>query len=103
MSNESATLSYSVQVFAPEPDALIPLDTAAKMAGMPRHIVLVCCRRGLVAPHIDADYGGFYFDREAIRALQRIEYLRSACEVNFAGIEIIQQLMTEVQELRALL
>ncbi len=99
---ETDSLSYPVQVFAPEPDAFYPVEIAAHLARMPRHVVLVCCRRGLVSPRIDPDYGGLYFDQDAIRALQRIEYLRSGCGVNFAGIEIIQQMMTEIQQLRAM-
>lgn len=94
------TESYTLQVFAPEPSALFPIDTAAHLARMPRHIVLVCCRRGLVAPHLDPDYGGLYFDQDAVRTLQRIEYLRKSCGVNLAGIEIILKLMADMEELR---
>src|SRR4051812_1408790 len=101
MSVLTDSLSYEVQLFAPQPDALYPLEVAAQFAGMPRHFVLVCCRRGLVSPQIDPDYGGLYFGHDAIRALQQIEYLRSTCGVNFAGIEIIRELMTEIRELRA--
>ncbi|AHF93237.1 MerR family transcriptional regulator [Opitutaceae bacterium TAV5] len=81
---------------------MFPIDTAARLARMSRHSVLVCCRRGLVTPRLDPVYGGFYFDRDAIRTLQRIEYLRTACGVNLAGIEIILKLMADVEELRAL-
>jgi DNA-binding transcriptional MerR regulator len=91
----------AVELFASEPDVLYPVDVAAQLAGMPRHLVLVCCRRGLVAPRIDPNYGGFYFDETSIRTLQRIEYLRSACAINLAGIHIILQLMAEVEHLRA--
>lgn len=94
--------SYTLQVFATEPDAVFPIDTAAHLARMPRHVVLVCCRRGLVTPQIDPEYGGFYFSQDAVRTLQRIEYLRTACGVNLSGIEIILKLMTDVEELRAL-
>lgn len=97
-----ATDSYTLQLFAPQPDALFPIDTAAQLARMPRHIVLVCCRRLLVTPHVDPNYGGFYFDQDAVRTLQRIEYLRTSCGVNFTGIEIILKLMTDVEELRAI-
>lgn len=97
MLTDTASFSYTVQLFTPEPDALYPLDTAAHLAGMPRHIVLVCCRRGLISPHIDPEYGGFYFDRDAIRTMQRIEYLRSVRGVNLPGIEIILQLMAELR------
>lgn len=94
--------SYSLQVFASDPDALLPLDAAAHLARMPRHTVLICCRRGLVTPRHDPAGDGFYFDRGAIRALQRIKHLRSACGVNLTGIELILKLMADVEELRAL-
>ncbi len=98
----SATESFAMQVFAPASDALFPIDTAAHLAGLPRHVVLVCCRRGMVTPFRDPNYGGFYFDLDAIRTLQRIQYLRTACGVNLTGIELILKLMAEVEELRAL-
>lgn len=93
--------SYTLQIFSPEPDALFPLDVAAQLARMPRHRVLVCCRRGLISPSRDPVYGGVYFDADAIRTLQRIEHLHTACGVNLIGIEIILKLMADVDELRA--
>jgi len=99
---KTVSSSSSLQVFAPEPDALFPIDTAAHLARMPRHTVLLCCRRGLVAPCHDPLSGGFYFNRDAIRTLQRIEYLRTSCGVSLAGIELILRLMEDVAELRAL-
>jgi hypothetical protein len=101
MNTEAAPTLYSLQPFTPDPDALYPIDTAARLAQMPRHIVLVCCRRGMVTPHIDPDFGGLSFSHEDIRTLQQIEYLRSVCGVNLAGIQIIRQLMVELEELRA--
>lgn len=95
------TESYALQIFSPGSDALFPIDVAARLARMPRHRVLVCCRRGLVSPSRDPVDSGFHFDRDAIRTLQRIEYLHTACGVNFAGIEIILKLMADVHELRA--
>ena len=98
----TATDSFFVQVFAPASDALFSIETAARLAGTTRHIVLVSYRRGLVRPHRDPDYGGLYFDMDAIRTLQRIEYLRTACGINLTGIELILKLVAEVEELRAL-
>ncbi len=98
----SAAESPSFQDFSSDPDALLPIDTAAQLARMPRHFVLICCRHGLVAPHHDPADGGYYFNRHAVRALQRIEYLRTVCEVNLTGIELIMKLMADVEELRVL-
>lgn len=97
----TAIESYSLQVFAPASDALFPIDTAAHLAGTTRHLVLVCCRRSLVTPHRDPNYGGLYFDLEAIRTLQRIEHLHTLCGINLTGIGIILKLMADIEELRA--
>jgi DNA-binding transcriptional MerR regulator len=100
MTTESDSDGYALQIFQPDPDALYPVDVAARLAQMPRHIVLVCYRRGLVSPRVDPAFGGILFDLEAVRTLQRIEYLRSACGVNLAGIQIILHLMQDVEKLR---
>jgi DNA-binding transcriptional MerR regulator len=100
MNSDSA--SSSLPDFSSDPEALLPIDTAAQLARMPRHFVLICCQHGLVAPHHDPAEGGYYFNRHAVRALQRIEYLRSVCGVNLTGIELIMKLMADVEELRAL-
>lgn len=90
---------YSLQPFAPNPVAVYPLDIAARLAGVPRHLVLVCCKHGLIEPQLDPDYGGYLFDAAAIHRLKRIEYLRSECGINFVGIEIILRLVDEVERL----
>lgn len=94
--------SSFLQVFTVNPEDLLPIDAAAQLARMPRRLVLVCCRHGLVTPHHDPVDGGFYFSRHAIRTLQRIEYLRTSCGVNLAGVELILKLMEDIAELRAI-
>ncbi len=89
-----------LQAFVPEADELYSIETAAHLARMPRHHVLVCCKRGLISPHVDSEGGRYLFDREAIRVLQRIEYLRSECGVNFNGIQIILRLTEEMEQIR---
>src|SRR5688572_20339114 len=36
----------TLQPFTLEPDSYYPIDLAARLAQMPRHRVLVCCKRG---------------------------------------------------------
>ena len=43
---------------------------------------------------------GWYFDDEAIRIVRRIEYLRSVCGLNLAGIKLVMALTEEVERLR---
>lgn len=100
MSTKTEVDFYALQLFAPEPDAIYPLDAVAHLAGIPRHFVLVCCKRALVSPLIDPDYGGYFFDADNVRTLQRIAYLHSECGINFTGVRLILQLTQEVERLR---
>ena len=100
MSNETEIHIQALQRFAPDPAAVYPLDFAAHLAQMPRHAVLVCFKRGLISAVVDPLYGGYSFNAATIRTLQRIEYLRTDCGINLAGIEIILQLVNEVKRLR---
>ena len=101
MNAQMASSTSSLQPFAPDPDATYPIDIAAHLAQMPRHVVLICCKYRLVAPRVDPAYGGYSFDIGAIRTLQHIQYLKADCGINFTGIQIILQLMDEVERLRA--
>jgi DNA-binding transcriptional MerR regulator len=101
MNNETEFSQAALQPFTADPETFYSLEAAAHLARIPRHIVLVCCRRGIISPRIDPDFGGFSFDYESVRTLQHIEYLRTARGVNLEGIEIILRLMDEVRLLRA--
>jgi DNA-binding transcriptional MerR regulator len=90
----------AVQLFVVRDESYYPIDLAARLSQMPRHRVLVCCKRGLVAPLIDPDNGSYFFDAASIRLLQRIQYLHTDCGVNFTGIEIILGLVTELERVR---
>lgn len=103
MNIETGPHLFSLQRFSTDPDAYYPIDVTARLAGIPRHVLLICCRLGMVAPRIDPDFGGFSFHQKDIQSLQHIEYLRSGCGVNIAGIQIILELLNEVQQLRELL
>jgi DNA-binding transcriptional MerR regulator len=93
--------AYSLQPFRPDPDAVYTIDTIAHLADVPRHLVLLACRHGLIVPLIEPEYGGYRFDVRAIQVLRRIHYLHQDCDINFAGIRIIMGLMEEVERLRA--
>ena len=101
MALETELFSYSLQPFGLEAEALYSIDSAARLAGMPRHMVLVCCKNGLIAPRLDPEREGYWFDAAAVRLLRRIEYLRADCGVNFTGIRIIVELMREIEQRRS--
>ena len=99
--NTDVINSTTLQPFALETDADYPIDLAARLAQMPRHRILVCCKRGIVAPMIHPEDGRYTFDAATIRVLQRVEYLYTECGVNFPGIQIILSLADEVERFRA--
>jgi DNA-binding transcriptional MerR regulator len=90
----------TLQRFEPDADTVYPLDTAARIARVPRHLILVYYKHGLITPLSDPDYGGYYFTNEAIRTLQRIGHLHTTCGINLTGVRLILDLMDEVERLR---
>ncbi len=92
---------YALQRFTPRPDATYSIDDAAHLTHVPRHLILVCCKHGLLSPHVEPVYGGYFFDESDLRLLKRIGYLHADCGVNLTGIRIILGLMEEVDRLRA--
>ena len=91
----------AVQLFEPDPNAVYTIEAVERMAHMPRRLIAIYCKHGLVSPVGDPDCGGFYFNDEAIRILRRIDYLRSICGINLVGIKMILQLIKDVEDLRA--
>lgn len=100
MSNKNEGPLRAVQRFEPRPDAVYTLETAARLAHVTRRTILVYSRHGLISPAMDPREAGYYFGNEAIRALQRIEYLRNDCGINLRGTRIILELMDEVERLQ---
>jgi hypothetical protein len=93
--------SRSLQLFEPPPDAAYSIEATAHLVDVPRRTILVYCKHGLVSPtHHNAD-SGYYFDREAIRALRRINTLRSVCGDDLSGIKIILDLTNELERLHS--
>lgn len=93
---------YAMQRFSVHPTAVYSIDAAAHAVGVPRHLILVCCKHGLLSPHLDPVYGGFSFNEADILRLERIRYLRHECGINLTGVKIIFGLMDEVERLRRL-
>jgi len=91
----------AIQLFEPDPNAVYTIEAAEHIARVPRRLIAVYYKHGLVSPVVAPDCGGFYFNDEGIRALRRIEYLRTDCGINLVGIKMILRLMNEVDRLRA--
>jgi DNA-binding transcriptional MerR regulator len=87
----------AMQRFEPESNVVYTIEAAEHIAHMPRRMILMYYKAGLLSPVSDPAQDGYYFDAEGIRTLRRIEFLRSDCGVNLAGIKVILRLLDEVE------
>ena len=90
----------ALQVFEPDARTVYTIEMVAQLAQVPRRLIVLYYKHGLVSPVRDPASSGWCFDEESIRIVRRIEYLRSACNVNLAGIKLILGLTEEVDRLR---
>jgi len=90
----------TLQLFEPDARAVYTLEATASLTRLPRRLIAVYFKHGLVSPVMDPACSGWYFNDEAIRILRRIEYLRTACGLNMVGIKLIMDLAREVEGLR---
>lgn len=89
----------AIQLFEPDTNTVYTIESAGRIAHVPRRTILVYYKQGLVSPVVGPE-GGYYFNAEAIRTLRRIEHLRANCGVNIVGIKMILRLMNEVERLQ---
>ena len=92
--------SREIQLFEPPPDAFYTIETTSRIVDVPRRTILVYCKHLLLSPATGTVDHGYYFDRDAIHTLRRIETLRTVCNKDFAGIKIILELTAALERLR---
>lgn len=95
----SPTRSREIQLFEPPPDAVYTIEATSHLVKLSRRTILLYCRHHLLSP-VAADHG-YYFDRDAIRTLRRIEALRTVCGDDLAGIKIILDLTAALEQLHS--
>ena len=98
--NAEEQLRRAVQPVEHSMDAIYTIEAIADLAQVPRRLIVLYYKHGLVAPAGKSPESGWYFDDRAIHVLRRIEYLRSACGMNLTGIKLMMNLMQEVERLR---
>ena len=91
----------ALELFEPPPEAVYTIDATAHLVGLPRRTIARYCKRGLVSPAVATTDHGYYFDRNGIRALRRIDALRAVCGNDLPGIKIILDLMMELERLHS--
>lgn len=98
--NSVETPKTTLQLSEPDARAVYTLEQAARLTQLPRRLIAVYFKHGLVSPGMDPACSGWYFNDEAIRILRRIDYLRTACGLNLVGIKLMLELSREVERLR---
>ena len=93
--------SLEIELFDPPLDAVYTIEATAHFVGIPRRMILVYCKHQLLSPEKDAASGAYSFDRCDVRALRRIEALRSICGDDLAGIKIILDLTDALERLQS--
>ncbi len=80
--------------------AVYTIEAIADLAQVPRRLIILYCKHGLVVPASKSPDNGWCFDDRAIHAVRRIENLRNAYGMNLTGIKLMMHLMKEVERLR---
>ncbi len=101
MNSPNDEIEFSLQIFVPDPNAVYTIKVTAELTHIPRRMILVYHKHGLISPVIDPEDGGYYFNDAAIRTLRRVEYLHTNCGINLEGTKMILDLMNEVERLEA--
>ena len=76
------------------------IKATSRLVNVSRRRILVYCKHHLVSPANGTADHGYYFDRDAIHTLRRIETLRILCDKDFAGIKIVLDLAAALERLR---
>jgi DNA-binding transcriptional MerR regulator len=95
------TRTLEIQLFESPRDAIFTIEETSRLVSVSRRTILVYCKHRLVSPATAATDHGYYFDRDGICALRRIEALRTVCGEDFAGIKIIVDLTAALERLRS--
>jgi DNA-binding transcriptional MerR regulator len=93
--------SRALQLFVPPDNAVLTIETAARLAGVSRRAILVYCKHHLLSPMSNERGEGYSFNSDGIRSLRRIEALRTVCGDDFVGIKIILDLTAAVERLHS--
>src|SRR5260370_30643641 len=99
VSQRTELRSREIQLFEPPADAFYTIEATSRIVDVPRRRILVYCKYHLLSPATHTTSHGYYFDRDAIRSLRRIEALRTVCGDDFAGMRIILDLTASLERL----
>lgn len=83
----------------PDPKALYTIREVVRLTASSERKIVFYCRKGVVDPASEDD-GEWRFDAEGLARLRWIESLRQSRRMNWAAIEMILKLQSQVDALR---
>lgn len=102
MNSSSPSSPDDAPLVEPKLDAVYTLDVVAELTGVSSQTILFYHEQGLVpraATHASADER--VFDDEALRAIRRLEHLRTELELKEPALRLMVNLLGEIERLRA--
>ena len=92
---------FALEVFEPRPGERYSLEAAAALARVPRRVILLYFRAGLVHAEFEPPYGAMRFTEDAIFAVRRIEYVRRLHELDIRRLTAVIALLGELAPRRS--
>src|SRR4051812_45184341 len=87
-------------VIEPNLDAVYTLDVVAQLTGVSLQTVLFYHEQGLVPAVKVTAAEERYFDDDALRAIRRLEHLRTELELKEPALKLMVNLLAEIERLR---
>jgi hypothetical protein len=82
------------------PDAIYTIDVVAEITGISSQTILFYHEQGLIPATGPGEKGERYFDDEAIRALRRLDHLRTELGLKDPALKLMVNLLGEIEQLR---
>lgn len=87
----------AIQLFEPETNVIYSIEVTERITHVPRRMIALYCRYGLVSPVGNPNSEGFYFNGNGIRILRRLESMRAVYGQNLADIKMVLSLLKEME------
>ena len=87
-------------VIEPKLDVTYTLDVVAQLTGVTSQTILLYHEQGLVPAVKTSAADEYYFDDDALRAIRRLEHLRTELELKEPALKLMVNLLAEIERLR---
>lgn len=92
---------FALVRFEPNPNVRYGLESAARLAGVSRRLLLIYSRAGIVKPLLRLPCGVLEFSEASVYVVRRIEHLRTFHGLKLVWIKAMLDLFAELELARA--